>query len=490
MTLPNFFRPRLQFLPRDFVERILDEAFDILATAGIQFENPAVLKIFAEHGLRVDEEKHLVYFPHDAVEKAIQTAPKTFSLFDVRGEYARTIGGDEVTYDPGSAALKVFDAKTGKMRQALSEDYAQLSRLVEHLDHIKAHSTALVPSDVPVEISDSYRLYLALTHCHKPLITGIFQIDSQQAMLEMLRLVRGGSQALRDKPLAIFDCCPSSPLRWSNLTSHSLIECAKAGVPAEIVTVPLAGATSPITLSGSTVQHAVETLAGLTLAQLVNPGAPVVFGGAASIMDMKTASTPFGSIESTMLTLAYVEVAKYLGLPTHAYLGLSDSKTLDLQAGYETYQGILFAALAGINIVSGVGILDYISCHSFEKLVIDNELCGMAYRLMQGLAERDRPMAKTIIAESRELGYFLEHPTTMEYLRDEQFFPANVVDRTSMQVVNAEEPPTRDWERAAQIVTTLLAEPGFEIDAGLKSELLKIMGSEAKKFGMEKLPIV
>jgi trimethylamine--corrinoid protein Co-methyltransferase len=382
------------------------------------------LRIFAEHGQRVDQEKQLVYFFCDVVEKAIQVVLKVFSLFDATGENPRLVGGEEVTFNPGSAALKVLDARTGKVRPAISKDFAQLLHLVAQLDYVKAHSTALAPADVPVEISDSYRLYLALTNCRKPLITGIFQIASQEVMLEMLRLARGGSQAVREKPLAIFDCCPSSPLRWSELTSHSLIACAKAGVPAEIVAVPLSGATGPITLSGTVVQHVVENLAGLTLAQMVTPGAPVVFGGAPCIMDMKTGATPFGSIETTMIALAYVEAAKYLGLPTHAYLGLSDSKALDLQAGYETCQGILSAALAGINIVSGVGILDYLTCQSFEKLMIDNELCGMAYRLMEEWRSAINPWPKHSSPKHAIWATFWRIPPPGNTFRTSNIFPA------------------------------------------------------------------
>src|SRR3989441_11808224 len=122
-----------------------------------------------------------------------------------------------------------------------------------------------------------------------------------------------------------------------------------------------------------------------SLAQAVRPGAPVVYGGAPCLMDMRAGQTPFGSLETYMIDCAYAQIGKTFGFPIHSYMGLSDSKLVDAQAGYETGMGVMLAALAGVNIVSGVGILDFITCQSLEKLVIDTELCGMAYSLIDGI---------------------------------------------------------------------------------------------------------
>ena len=207
-------------------------------------------------------------------------------------------------------------------------------------------------------------------------------------MKDMLVAVRGSERALREKPLAIFDCCPSPPLKWSNLTCQNLIDASKAGIPAELISMPLTGATSPVTLAGALVQLTAENLSGIVIHQLAHPGSPIIFGGSPAAFDMRKGTTPMGAVETMMIDAAYVQIGKHLGLPTHAYMGLSDAKIVDGQAGLETGMGALIAALAGANVISGVGMLNFESCQSLEKLVLDNEICGMALRMVRGIEAR------------------------------------------------------------------------------------------------------
>jgi trimethylamine:corrinoid methyltransferase-like protein len=484
MSLLPTFRPRIEVLSREFIERIIDEAFEVNATLGLQFENPHALSILAEHGQRIDKATERAYLSRDFVEKAIASAPRTFKLWNVTGDTSIEVGGDQVTYDPGSAAIKMLHTD-GSVRASTSADYVRLSRLVQHLQHIRAHSTSLVPTDVPIEVSDLYRLFVAVQTCNKPVITGLFQEESFPAMLEIMTIVRGSEQELQAKPLAILDACPSSPLRWSVLTSESIIEAARHGIPSEIISVPLTGATGPVTLSGTLVVHTAENLAGIALAQAVRPGAPVVYGGAPCLMDMRGGQTPFGSIETYLIDTAYAQIGKRLGFPIHSYMGLSDSKLVDAQAGYETGTGVLLAALAGVNIVSGVGILDFITCQSLEKLVIDNELCGMAYRFIEGIRHRHEKMALDLLPEAIEKGHFLGHPTTLKLFREEGTLPGKVVDRASAKPGGH---GLSDYQRAQDVVRELLAKERFRLAEDKVRELERIVRDRAREHGMQALP--
>src|SRR5436309_4612901 len=361
-------------------------------------------------------------------ENAIESAPKSFKIWNVTRDASIEIGGDNVTYDPGSAAIKMLEVD-GTTHASTSSDYVRLARLVHQLGNIRAASTSLVPHDVPNEVSDFFRLYLAVQNCNKPIVTGLFREESFGAMFEIMTIVRGSEKEATEKPLAIFDACPSSPLRWSVLTSESIMQCARHGLPSEIISVPLTGATGPVTMSGTLVVHTAENLAGIALAQAVRPGSPVVYGGAPCLMDMRAGQTPFGSLETYMIDCAYAQIGKRFGFPIHSYMGLSDSKLVDAQAGYETGMGVILAALAGVNIVSGVGILDFITCQSLEKLVIDNELCGMAYRFIEGIQHRHEKMALDLLPEAIEKGHFLGHPTTIKLFREEGTLPGKAVDR-------------------------------------------------------------
>jgi trimethylamine--corrinoid protein Co-methyltransferase len=172
--------------------------------------------------------------------------------------------------------------------------------------------------------------------------------------------------------------------------------------------MPLTGATSPVSLREAIVQHCAESLSGVVLHQLVRPGAPIIYGGAPSAFDMRHGTTSMGAIETMMICVGYAQVGKHLRLPTHGYLALSDAKSPDYQAGLESGVGAVLAALAGINMVSGVGILDYILTQSLEKLVLDHEACAMALRLSRGIARSgDDPVE--LIAEVVRRGEFLSH---------------------------------------------------------------------------------
>jgi trimethylamine--corrinoid protein Co-methyltransferase len=302
-----------------------------------------------------------------------------------------------------------------------------------------------------------------------------------------LEAVRGSSEALRKKPLAIFDACPSPPLKWSNLTTQSIIDCARAGIPSEFVAMPLAGATAPATLSGALVQHTAENLAGLVITQLAAPGAPVIFGGSPAIFDMRAATPPMGAVESMMLSIGYTQIGKTLRLPTHGYMGLSDAKCVDAQAGLESGIGTILAALAGVNVVSGGGMMDYENCQSLEKLVIDNEICGMAYRLINGITQRDERMALDLFIDLGDSTDFLTHPHTLQWFREEQFMPKIVNRENYQQWMAAGKPDLADLasKEAARILST---DPHFMLSEETVRELNAIMLAHGRPLGLTELP--
>jgi trimethylamine--corrinoid protein Co-methyltransferase len=427
-------------------------------------------------------------FSGDMIDKALSQAPRSISLFDIPGENQFDIGGDNVHFDPGSAALYIHDPEEQRIRKPVTRDLQRFIRLVDKLPNYHLQSTALVSSDVPEACGDSYRLYLALKLGAKPVVTGTFEKESFAVMKEMLLLVRGGGVELKNRPLTIFDACPSPPLMWSDLTAHSVIEAARAGIPSEFVSMPLTGSTAPITLSGAAVQHAAETLAGVVLAQCAQAGAPVIWGGSPSAMDLRFGTTPMGAIETMMIDVVDVSVGKALGLPTHAYMGLSDAKRVDYQAGQESGLGLLLAALAGVNVVSGPGMMDFESCQSLEKLVLDHEVCGMAYRMLDGVAQRDEIMALNLLQSLPEGGHLLTDPHTLKWFREEIYSPGKAIDRRARGAEVFDDLETAE-DRARHEVERLVSE-GTEpsISEDISRELDRLMEGELKRSGAEELP--
>jgi trimethylamine--corrinoid protein Co-methyltransferase len=465
-------RPRIKVLDEKHKEQIIGEAKQILETQGIFIENQEAIELFEENGLNHEGMRYFI--PSDLIKKSLASVPNEISLYDRDGEKCITLGEDLVHFDPGSAAIFILDEDTGEIREGMSKDFIRFSKVVEQLKFIEAQSTALIYQDVPKEAQDWHRLYLALSNCYKPVITGTFRKESFSIMKELLVACRTSEEDLARKPLAIFDACPSPPLKWSDLTTQSLIDAAKAMIPSEFVSMPLAGASAPITLIGSITQHCAECLAGVVIVQLAKKGAPLIWGGSPAVFDMKHGTTPMGAIETMMINLGDVEIGKYINLPTHAYMSLSDSKVPDSQAGFEAGMGALLAGLAGINMVSGPGMLDFESTQSVEKLIIDNEIIGMVKRLLQGIEDYGTPFASEILKDYEEKEELLSHPSTLKYFRNELFLPSPIIDRRtrdSWKVSGSKSARKRAKEEATKLLSRSPMKP---IDQILVAELNKI----------------
>jgi trimethylamine--corrinoid protein Co-methyltransferase len=296
---------------------------------------------------------------------------------------------------------------------------------------LPAQSTAFIPADVPDAVSDSYRLFLSLMTCEKPVITGAFSAAGFETMRDLLVVARGDEYRLRDHPMAIFSCCPTSPLKWGDAAASNLVDCARAGIPAEIVPMPLAGLTATVTPFGLLAQHTAEALSGVVIAQAINPGAPVMFGSSIGILDIRTTTTPLGAAESMRLGCMSAEIGRRLGLPTQAYMAVSDAKLLDAQCGLESAMGATLATLAGINSVAGPGMHDFQSCFSLEKLVLDHEICRMALGLAREVSAIEdvpvAPLLRELLAEKQLV--VAEHTRT--HLREAIMLPSGIIDRAS-----------------------------------------------------------
>jgi len=426
-------RPKVRFLSDDLVQQILEEAYKLLETKGINLHHELLLERFADLGCRVDLGEKRVWFERSLVERCVRSAPPQVELWNVAGTDHCDLSGDRVHFTPGSAAIKMLDHGTRRMRPATAADMLTYCRLVEQLDAIDYSSTAIVPSDVPASIGDSIRLYALLKTTSKPIVTGAFSIEGFDVMTDLQLAVRGTRQALREKPFTVFSCCPTSPFKWSRVTSDNTMKCAELGIPVEFIAMPLSGLVGPISLIGCVIQHTVETLSGIVISQTASPGAPILYGGSPGIFDMRSMAASVSALEAQMICCAYAEVGKHLGLPTQAYIGMSDSKLLDGQAGFESGTGTYLAALAGINSVSGPGMMYFESCQSLEKLVFDAEVCQMARRLVAGMDVREDFPSDALFDQLLREKNLLTADHTLKYFRLEHHVPGPVIDRTQVR---------------------------------------------------------
>jgi trimethylamine--corrinoid protein Co-methyltransferase len=469
------------------INTIHEKALVILEKAGVYIDSREALELLEKAGCSVDFPRKMARFPRDLVERSLGKAPGSIIMYDRQGSEAARLEGNNVHFDPGSCGVR-FQASDGQTVDSCSQHLAAVARLTEHLENLALQSTAITAGDVPKEIADTYRLYIVLRNCHKPVITGAFSVHGVTDMKDLLAAVRGGQSNLEEQPLAVFDICPSPPLKWTHISAQNIIDCARLGLPMEFVSMPMPGAASPATLAGSILVHTAETLSGLTLAQVARPGAPVIWGGAPVVFDMKSGTTPMSAVEATMIGVGSCQMGKAYGLPTHTYACLSDSKVVDTQAGLETATGGMAAALAGINVISGPGMLDFVGTFSLEKLVIDNEICGMALRLASGVQLDEETLAQDLIQSLWPGGDYLKTAHTRKWFRREVYMPGPTVDRHDR----------RTWEEAGALtsldtakaqVEKLLERPTPRIDEETSGSLDAAMARVKSRYSLGSLPL-
>jgi len=477
---------KLELLPPDLIARVLDEAFQLMLKPGVKVQSARARELLSAAGAIAEGD--IVFIPERIAREALASTPEKITLFNRSGEAKVFYGEEMVQFDPGSCAVHSLDPETLEHRLSQTPDLVRLVKVAEMLPQYEAQSTALVCNDVPKEIGDLYRLYIVLLHSQKPIVTGSFSVKTLGVMFEILEIFSGGRKGLAEKPQAVFDVCPSPPLIWSEFGAENLIELARANVPAQLISMPLAGVAAPVTILGSVVQHAAECLSGITIHQLANPGAPIIWGGAPAIFDMRHGTTPMGAIETAMIDAAYAQVGKSLNLPTQAYMGASDAKVVDAQAGLESGVTALVGALAGINLISGGGMLDFLACQSPEKLVIDAEGIAMAQQLHAGIGVWTETLATALFEGISFKGDFLKQKATRELFMKEQYIPSSVIDRDSI----------RGWQASGSLDTfgrakartqellTLYEKPRYTPEQD--RELRTLVENLARKAGLDALP--
>ena len=483
-------RPTLNVISPELCAKVVAEARRILAESGMEIRGPTLRQRLLEHGLKTSADGTRLLFPPEVVDRALESAPRSFTLYDRDGRPHAELGGYNVHYVPGSSGLKILDHRTGETRLTNSTDFVEYARLCDGLDHIAYLATAFSTNkDIESQVSDAWRLYMLLTTSRKPMVTGAFTEHGVPRMRDMLQLFRRDHAELVAKPMAIFTITATGNFRYSEDSCQNLLDCVEAGIPVEIVPVTLMGLIAPVTLVGALVFHCVDVLAGITMAQVVRPGAPVLFGGAPATFHMKSASSPMAAIEAQHLNVAYVAVAKSLGLPTQAYMALSDGKFLDAQAGGETFSSALLAALAGVNSVSGPGMLDFVLTFSLPKLVFDNEVCGQCLHFVRELAVREDLPAQSLVDDLRANDHLITSEHTLRHWPQELYLTDPVIDRENRETW--QKAGSKElYQRACEAVETRLAAyRPLETDPALDAELRRlVMGGLTTQTALPELP--
>lgn len=459
------------------VERIHQTSMKVFSEVGIQVNFPAARELFREAGTVVDESTRVVRIPGDLVEELINKAPSDIQLCGraKNGQLDCQIGGSRVYLGTGGTALKVLDPGDTISRRARLEDIMNMARLVEALDNIHFYMINVYPSDVPAEEVDVNRFAAALNWTRKHIMGGVYTLQGVRNVIKMAEIIAGSAKRLREQPIISMVTCPISPFKLDESYGELTMEVARNYVPVVVPVEPLCGATAPVTLAGNLLVQNVDTLSGVMLTQLTNPGTPVLYGCISSITDLRDMKYLSGAVEMGLMNAAAAQMARFYNLPYYATAGMSDSKVNDAQAGYESAITSLLVALAGGNFIhDAAGFLEFCMTASYDKLVIDNEIIGMVMRAVEGIKVDEETLAFDLVKKVGPGGHFVSSRHTRRHMRTEQYYPqlSDRQDRVRWEAAGARD----TWARATERVREVLEKDGkpviaLEIRKRIKSKI-------------------
>ena len=470
-------RPTLRILDDAQYQLVLDEALRILAEVGVRIAGPGMRSRLLDAGFVADASSGRILFPPDKVRQAIASTPGDFMLYDRAGDPYAEFGVGQTHFSPGSSGLNILDHRDGAHREATSADFIDYVKIGHQLRHIRLLATAFSAREIEPVVSDAWRLYLLLRHSTKACVSGAFTEHGVPRLVQLMQLYRRDAADLAARPMAICTITAAGQFSYNEDSCQNLIDFVEAGIPVEIVPITLMALNAPVTILGAAAFHTAEVLAGVTMAQLIRPGAPTLFGGSAAAFHMQNTTSPMTAIEALRLTATSSLMGKHLGLPTQAYTAFSEAKVLDAQAGAETAMGALLAVQSGMDSVSGAGMLDYLLTFSLPKLVIDDEIAAQALHFASDVRLEDDIPTDAIISEMFEEGHVMISEHTTEHWPSALHLPGRVWDRDARDGWAAKGQQDIGARAAAEVERLLATYEPPPVDPAVDAEARAIIGS-------------
>ena len=470
---------KLEFLTRDQIERIHTSSLKILEEVGVLIHGNDFLKFLARNGVDVEYDEKRAKMPSSLIEECIRKTPKHVTFYAREPKYNISLEEGKIYSHPVGGAANVIDIDSGNIRPSTLKDVEDLTKIVDYLPNIHTQTMIVYPSNVPARLRDIYAVEAIIRNTGKNFDATPFTDESFQYIIDLVEAVTG-EEELRKNPIITCSASPTSPLQFSNEVTKIMTRAAKHNLPIAVLPCPLAGATSPVTLAGALLQQNVEMLAGIVIVQLLNPGNPVEYSPRCVPLSMSTGQACDG-IESAIMSVGCVQLAKHYGLPSDVYGLDTDSKILDEQVAFEKALDGLLPALSGANALSGAGCIESGITVSYEQLVIDDEIFGMIFRAVAGIDFDEEKLAvDTIIKVAKESSNFLQQKHTLQHFQDEYFFPtlANRASRFQWKKKGGRS----IVEVAREKVKKILAEhEPPDLDKNVKNQLQKILKTATKK---------
>jgi len=458
-------------LTEDSIIKIDRTVMRVIEEVGFEVNSEAALNLFEQAGAWVDRKERRVRLPQAKARKLIGIAPPEVRLCGQEEKNDIYLGGNRVYTGTGGTALYIYEPATRQKRLATLEDLKRIARLVNRLDNIHLFMLPTYPNELPIEQVDVNRFFAGLDNTTKHIMGGVYTLGGIKQVLRMAEMVAGSAEKLEERPLVSMIACSISPLKMDANYGDLVIEIARRGIPLVCPAEPLCGATSPITLAGNLVIQTADSLMGVMLTQIVKPGTPVIFGSVATNTNLSDFKYLAGSVEMGLLNAAGAQMAQFYHLPFYATGGMTDSKVLDAQSGYESAITSLLCALAGANFIhDAAGMMEFAMTACYEKFVIDSEILGMVMRAVAGIRVSDDTLAFDLIKEVGPGGNFVAARHTRRFMRREHYRPT-LSDQNSREAWEAKGGKAI-WQKAGEKAKRLIAEPKYRMPAEVRERIL------------------
>jgi len=442
-------------LTQEQVEKIHDASLEILEETGLKVRYAPARELFKKHGCGVEDER--VKFPRAVVEKYRRMVPPSFTFHGRDPKFDKTIPQDSPVIVTASSAPDIIDPVSGVERRAESRDIAQIAHLINELPGYDIFSISTLADDAPADQFTISRLYPSIKYCLKPIRVTTTDMKDTLSVMEMAYMVAGGEEAYKAHPFLTHHYCPVvSPLTMDKFSTENVMFFAKEGLPVYPTIVPNAGLTSPMSMAGTLVQGNAEFLSALMLMQMTKEGTPTIYATLGTVADMRSGAYTSGAIECGMLHMAFAQMARFYNVPAGGYVGLTNSKVNDAQAGYETGMSGIAGVLGGMDMFNIGGLIDALKTFDFAKAVIDDEMAQMMKRMKRGISFSDEDLGLNLIKEIGPGGSFITVKHTISRMKTEAVMTkmADRDARTIWERKGATDIQAKAMKRAKEIITS------------------------------------
>jgi trimethylamine--corrinoid protein Co-methyltransferase len=462
-------RQRFAYLSEDALDRIEVTAWRLLSEVGIRIDHGVAREMLHGQGCQIEGGR--VFVPESVVRQALEGLRPHTEVLNRDGSRAFRLGDGHIRFHNGGGPPFVYDLETGKRRPALLKDVADITRLLDALPNVDVIVPLFGPQDVPPELLAIASTEVTLRNTRKPVSSAaVEKPESVDYIVEMAAACCGGMASYREHPSMMISVSPVSPLTFSADIVGSIIAIVESGSPFYPLPAPSLGATAPITMAGALAQQHAEVLGSLVIAAATRPDAIVGYSSRINPIDLRTAVSSWGGPEVGISGACAGQLAHRLGLPCDAY-GLSTSSTrVDAQFAYERLTNAFAPALAGVDLLSGVGTTDSGMAGALEIAVIDNEIISLLKRVSRGCDVNDDTLAFDLMRDViGNDGVFLGEEHTVKHMRNGALWIPGVSVWSPSSAPHRESVQMRAKARAAEILRKHELEPlkedvGRELD--------------------------